>query len=240
MSDGSLFPYDTQFSASLSLVRRCGQTIREAFLRPKVVTVKSEATDLVTETDGQVEELLRRGLAEIMAEAAFIGEESSGEGVELTERPTWVVDPLDGTTNFVHRNPHICIILGLLVNKQVQFCVVFNPILDQEWTARRGHGSCYNGSRMLVSGCSSLSSALLVQQTSPVVSPAVEAVRLQNIATFLPRVRGLRVTGSSGIDLAYLAMGAVDAFFHFGSGQAEPLRKGQLHAANVLRSKCQE
>lgn len=151
-----------------------------------------------------------------MAEAAFIGEESSGEGVELTDRPTWVVDPLDGTTNFVHRNPHICIILGLLVDKQVQFCVVFNPILDQEWTARLGHGSYYNGSRMLVSGCSRLSSALLVQQTSPVVSPAVEAVRLQNIATFLPRVRGIRVTGSSGIDLAYLAMGAVDAFFHFG------------------------
>ena len=106
MSDGFLFPYDSQFSASLSLVRRCGQTVREAFLRPKVVAVKSEATDLVTETDGQVEELLRLGLAEIMAEAAFIGEESSGEGVELTDRPTWVVDPLDALLPIVDVHAH--------------------------------------------------------------------------------------------------------------------------------------
>ena len=69
---------------------------------------------------------------------------------------------------------------------------------------------------MKVSGCTELSKALLVQQTTPVVSEAVRSVRLTNLATFLPLVQGLRVTGSSGIDLAFLAMGAVDAFFHFG------------------------
>ena len=210
------FEHQQTFLAAVSLVRQAGLIIKEAFTAPKVVSVKSEPTDLVTTTDKQVEEALRHGLAELIPQAAFIGEESTSHGLELTSQPTWVVDPLDGTSNFVHGNPHLCIILGLLVNKEVQFCIVFNPILDEEWTARRGCGAEYNGNRMQVSGCTQLNKALLVQQTTPVVSAAVQAVRLANLATFLPLVQGLRVTGSSGIDLAYLAMGAVDVFFHFG------------------------
>jgi len=213
---GAEFEHQQTFLAAVSLVRQAGLTIKEAFTAPKVVSVKSEPTDLVTATDKQVEEALRQGLADLLPQAAFVGEESTNEGVELTSQPTWVVDPLDGTSNFVHGNPHLCVILGLLVNKEVQFCIVFNPILGQEWTARRGCGADYNGTRIQVSGCTKLDRALLVQQTTPVVGEAVEAVRLANLATFLPLVQGLRVTGSSGIDLAYLAMGAVDVFFHFG------------------------
>ena len=125
------FEHQQTFLAAVSLVRQAGLIIKEAFTAPKVVSVKSEPTDLVTTTDKQVEEALRHGLAELIPQAAFIGEESTSHGLELTSQPTWVVDPLDGTSNFVHGNPHLCIILGLLVNKEVQFCIVFNPILDE-------------------------------------------------------------------------------------------------------------
>ena len=198
------------------MVRMCGALLKEAFLAPKVATVKSEAGDLVTETDKRLEQKLREGLLLLLPQAAFIGEETSGGGVELGEGATWLVDPLDGTTNFVHGNPQICIIVGLLVDGLTQFCIVINPVLSQEWTARLGHGARYNGAPMLVSGCTELGSALLVQQVNPKVSREVEEARLANLATFAPLVRGTRVSGSTGLDLAYLAMGAVDAFFHFG------------------------
>ena len=216
MTESVDFSYQKEFLGSLALVHKCGNIIKEAFFKPKVISVKTEATDLVTQTDKEVEEVLRKGLSLLLPSAPFVGEESSGKGVVLGSEPTWVVDPLDGTSNFVHSNPNLCIILCLLVDKKAQFCIVFNPILNQEWSARRGYGADYNRTPMQVSGCTELSKALLVQQTTPVVSEAVRAVRLTNLATFLPLVQGLRVTGSSGIDLAFLAMGAVDAFFHFG------------------------
>ena len=217
MTESVDFSYQKEFLGSLALVHKCGNIIKDAFFKPKVISVKTEATDLVTQTDREVEEVLRKGLSLLLPSAPFVGEESSGKGsVLLGSEPTWVVDPLDGTSNFVHSNPNLCIILCLLVDKKAQFCIVFNPILNQEWSARRGYGAEYNGTPMQVSGCTDLSKALLVQQTTPVVSEAVRALRLTNLATFLPLVQGLRVTGSSGIDLAFLAMGAVDAFFHFG------------------------
>ena len=217
MTESLDFSYQREFLGSVALVHKCGNIIKDAFFKPKVISVKTEPTDLVTQTDREVEEVLRNGLALLLPTAPFVGEESSGSGlVVLGNDPTWVVDPLDGTSNFVHGNPNICIILCLLVDKKAQFCIVFNPILNQEWTARRGFGAHYNGTPMHVSSCTELNKALLVQQTTPVVSDAVRSIRLKNLATFLPLVQGLRVTGSSGIDLAYLAMGAVDAFFHFG------------------------
>ena len=216
MTESLDFSYQREFLGSVALVHKCGNIIKDAFFKPKVILVKTEPTDLVTQTDKEVEEVLREGLALLLPTAPFVGEESSGSGLLLGNDPTWVVDPLDGTSNFVHGNPNLCTILCLLVDKKAQFCIVFNPILNQEWTARRGFGAHYNGTPMHVSSCKELNKALLVQQTTPVVSDAVRSIRLKNLATFLPLVQGLRVTGSSGIDLAYLAMGAVDAFFHFG------------------------
>ena len=216
MTESVDFFYQKEFLGSLALVHKCGNIIKDAFFKPKVISVKTEPTDLVTKTDKEVEEVLRSGLSLLLPNAPFVGEETSGKGVVLGDDATWVVDPLDGTSNFVHSNPNLCIILCLLVNKKAQFCIVFNPLLNQEWSARKGFGAQYNGAPMHVSGCAELSKALLVQQTTPVVSDAVRAIRLTNLATFLPLVQGLRVTGSSGIDLAFLAMGAVDAFFHFG------------------------
>ena len=216
MTESPDFSYQREFLGSVALVHKCGNIIKDAFFKPKVISVKTEPTDLVTQTDKEVEEVLREGLALLLPTAPFVGEESSGSGLLLGNDPTWVVDPLDGTSNFVHGNPNLCTILCLLVDKKAQFCIVFNPILNQEWTARRGFGAHYNGTPMHVSSCQELNKALLVQQTTPVVSDAVRSIRLKNLATFLPLVQGLRVTGSSGIDLAYLAMGAVDAFFHFG------------------------
>merc|ERR1712183_1027804 len=117
--------------------------------------------------DGQeVERMLIAGLREQYPDTRFIGEESVAGGAkcELTDHKTWVIDPIDGTTNFVSSNPNICTILALLVSKQPQFCIVFNPILNQLWTAKVGHGAFYNGEKIRVSSCNQLSNALLIQE----------------------------------------------------------------------------
>lgn len=83
----------------------------------------------------------------------FIGEEESslGKTIELTDDPTWIIDPIDGTMNFVHGLPHTCIAIALLINKTTEIGVVYNPILEQLFTARKGFGAFLNGAPIQVS-----------------------------------------------------------------------------------------
>lgn len=97
---------------------------------------------------------------------SFIGEEATSEGAkcELTDSPTWIIDPVDGTLNFVHSFPHTCISIALLVKKQTEIAIIFNPILKQLFTARRGQGAFYNGDKIHVSNCKDLSQALVMME----------------------------------------------------------------------------
>lgn len=94
----------------------------------------------------------------------FIGEEESSEGkkVRLTDAPTWIIDPIDGTMNFVHSFPHSAISIALLVNKETEIGIVFNPVLGQKFTARRGQGALYNGKKIHVSEERDLTKALIM------------------------------------------------------------------------------
>lgn len=97
---------------------------------------------------------------------SFIGEEATSEGAkcELTDAPTWIIDPVDGTLNFVHSFPHSCISIALLVKKQAEIAIIYNPVLKQLFTARRGQGAFYNGDSIHVSDQKELSQALVVAE----------------------------------------------------------------------------
>eukprot|EP00090_Calanus_glacialis_P014581 TRINITY_DN23399_c0_g1_i2.p1 TRINITY_DN23399_c0_g1~~TRINITY_DN23399_c0_g1_i2.p1 ORF type:complete len:274 (-),score=86.50 TRINITY_DN23399_c0_g1_i2:34-855(-) len=209
--------YQEEYDFSLELVKKCGEVIKSAFNVEKKISEKSSANDLVTETDQLVEKMLIDGLKEKFPDTRFIGEESvaGGEKCELTSAKTWIIDPIDGTTNFISSNPHICTILGFMVDKEVEFGIVYNPVLDQLWTARKGLGAFYNGKKIQVSTCTELSKSLLIQEMYD-SSEVKLAMVFNNLQTFVPKVRGLRAYGSAGINLAYLAMGAVDAYFDCG------------------------
>ena len=69
-------------------------------------------------------------------------------GCELTLEKTWIIDPIDGTTNFIHNNPQICTILALAEQKEIVFGIVFNPVTEELWTARKGKGAFYNGRKV--------------------------------------------------------------------------------------------
>lgn len=218
MNSHADFLFSKEFDVSLDLVKKCGERIKSAFQGEKKVSEKSAPNDLVTETDQEVEKLLIGGLSEQFPNTKFIGEESvaGGEKCNLTDLPTWVIDPIDGTTNFVHSNPNICTILAFMVDKEVEFAIVYNPILDQTWTAKKGHGAFYNGKQIQVSDCKKLDKALMIQEMGG--SKAEDKLQMvaANLRTFGPKVRSLRAYGSAGINLAYLAMGSVDVYFEFG------------------------
>lgn len=130
----------------------------------KTVQIKSHPTDFVTETDQQVEKLLMDGIRGKYPDHQFIGEEESSEGKQIvfTDAPTWIIDPIDGTMNFVHSFPHSAVSIALLINKVTEIGIVFNPVLGQKFTARRGQGAFYNGNRIHVSEENDLSKALIM------------------------------------------------------------------------------
>jgi len=213
----AVFVYQEEFSSALTLVKQCGEVIKAAFHAEKRVSEKSAHNDLVTETDQLVEKMIIEGLREKYPDSMFIGEESvaAGEKCQMTDKKTWIIDPIDGTTNFIHSNPQICTILAFMVDKVVEFTIVYNPVLDQLWTARRGQGAEYNGKKIKVSSCTSLGTSLLIQEMGASSQQKTEMVT-KNLQTFIPKVRSIRAYGSAGLNLAYLAMGAVDAYFEFG------------------------
>jgi len=131
---------------TISLARKAGELIlqgSEAIAASGDVDEKKNSVDLVTEYDVKVEELVRADIKKTYPEFGFIGEESYSSGTRppLTDDPTFCVDPIDGTTNFVHGFPYVCISLGVIYKKQPVIGVIYNTFLDHLYTGVKGQGS---------------------------------------------------------------------------------------------------
>ncbi|KAH9749838.1 Inositol-phosphate phosphatase [Citrus sinensis] len=122
---------------AVDAAKRAGEIIRNGFYQTKNVEHKGQV-DLVTETDKACEDLIFNHLKQQFPAHKFIGEETTAAcgATELTDEPTWIVDPLDGTTNFVHGFPFVCISIGLTIGKIPIVGVVYNPIMDEAGTKR--------------------------------------------------------------------------------------------------------
>ncbi|CAN0100641.1 unnamed protein product, partial [Discosporangium mesarthrocarpum] len=148
-----------------SLALRAGLAMLEAQETSKKVSHKGQH-DLVTETDRSNEELIRKGLSAAFPGDGFIGEEDSevnGGVLVLDEKvPSWIVDPIDGTTNFVHGFPVTCVSIGMACGRKAQAGVVFNPCTGELYQAVRGKGAFLNGKPIGVSGVKRLSHAIVV------------------------------------------------------------------------------
>ncbi|CEF65667.1 Inositol monophosphatase family-containing protein [Strongyloides ratti] len=157
---------DKFFQVALDLVKKAGVVVRNAFDQPfSSVSTKASNTDLVTETDQAVEKLLISNLSAAFPDHKFIGEESNAAGVkvEWSDAPTWIIDPIDGTTNFVHRIPMIAICVGLAINKQVRAGIVYNPITNELWYAQHGKGAFKNGFPIKTPNVEDLSQSVICQ-----------------------------------------------------------------------------
>ncbi|XP_028823625.1 inositol monophosphatase 2 [Denticeps clupeoides] len=204
---------------AVRMARRAGQVVQEAVKQEKRVSSKSTPTDLVTEADQQVEDLIISTLREKFPSHRFIGEESSAEGEEciLTDSPTWIIDPIDGTCNFVHSFPMVAVSIGFAVKKELEFGVIYHCFDGTLYTARRGHGAFCNGVRLQVSKEKDISKALILTEIGAKRDPATLDIFLGNMKKLLSApVHGVRIIGSSTLALCHIATGAAEAYYQFG------------------------
>lgn len=209
---------DEYFDTALTLVKSAGNLITEYVSGCKVFEKKSSDIDLVTEIDKKVEETLIGGLSKHFPTHKFIGEESVADGAkcELTDAPTWIIDPVDGTLNFVHGFPHCCISLGLAINKECVAGIIYNPNLQQLFTAKKGQGAFLNGRKIHVSQVTELCNALVAFEVGTSRDQDKCEVVFENYKRIVSKGHGLRALGSAALNMAMVAMGGADANFEFG------------------------
>ncbi|XP_078607873.1 inositol monophosphatase 1-like [Branchiostoma floridae x Branchiostoma japonicum] len=214
--------WDECFHAAVAVARKAGEEIKVAFSSEKRIQTKSISTDLVTETDKKVENMIISTLKEKFPSHSFIGEESAaaGEKVELSDNPTWIIDPVDGTTNFVHGFPFVAVSIGLSVQKEVVVGVVYNAILDQMFTGQLGKGAFMNGKPIHVSGQEDLSQALFIAEFGYRRDKQEMDMVFSNLESFLNErnsAHGCRLLGSAALAMCQVAIGGGDMFYHFGT-----------------------
>ena len=193
--------------------RRAGTVINRALNRLGDVRVDTKGhRDYVTEIDRESERTIVQTLLTAYPNHAILAEESGEQG---SSEFLWVIDPLDGTTNFVHGYPHFSVSIALKVRGELDQAVIFDPVRDELFTASRGVGAQLNNRRLRVSDCQSLDQALLATGF-PTRNKRLLDAYMPTLATLLPKVSGVRRAGSASLDLAFLACGRVDGFWELG------------------------
>lgn len=195
----------------IAVTREAGGIIRSARDVDSSVREKSSPRDLVTNYDLLVQDFLCRELLKLLPEAGFLGEE--GDERENLSRKEWVfiVDPIDGTTNFIQGYHNSCVSVGLAKHGQMEYGVVFNPYDGELYAAQRGKGAWLNG-KPIVCVDRPLDRSLLIFGSALYYRDLVgETLRLFNAA--FPLVQDIRRFGSAALDLCYLAAGKAGAFF---------------------------
>lgn len=194
-------------AAELVALRRAGHV--------EVADTKSTSVDIVTAVDREAEALLHRRLGELRPGDGFLGEE--GQVRESLTGVTWVVDPIDGTVNFLYDIPHYAISIAAVTGVaapgswSVEAGVIINPASGEEFYAAKGHGSFLGERRLQIGAPPSLGQALL--GTGFAYSQALRREQARVMAELIPEVRDIRRSGTASLDLAYVAAGRVDVYF---------------------------
>ncbi|GAA1856689.1 inositol monophosphatase family protein [Pseudonocardia ailaonensis] len=208
--------------AELGTLRRVAEQVAgeaAAYLRtlpaPRetgAVGTKSTPTDVVTESDEAVERLVRRRLGELRPGEAVYGEEAAGDAAAAR----WVVDPIDGTVNYLYGQPAYAVSLAAVVDGVSVAGAVVEPASGRVWSAAAGQGATCDGRPLRVTAETDLSLALL--GTGFAYSAQRRARQARMIGTVLPRVRDVRRNGSAALELCFVAAGMLDAFYEHGLG----------------------
>ena len=187
-----------------------GKIMKQANEKPISIKYKSPVS-LVTKTDRKAERVIIEIIRKNFPDHAILAEESAPSG---NSRCKWIIDPIDGTTNFVHRLPASCVSIGYEEDGVMKAGGVFNPFLDEWFWAEKGKGASLNGKKIRVSKAKKLAESLLATGF-----PYDRRERARNylkfVEEFMLRTHGLRRLGSSAIDLCYVACGRFDGYWEF-------------------------
>ncbi len=206
----------SQWSANINVMikaaRKAGRSLMRDFKEVENLQVSSKGPgDFVSRADMKAEEILQEELMEARPNYGFLGEENGEvKGEDPTRR--WIVDPLDGTTNFLHGLPHWAISIALEHKGEIVAAVIFNPAGEEMFIAEKGGGAWLNDKRIRVSGRRSMIEMIFATGL-PFGGRGDLPDTLQDLARILPACAGVRRWGAASLDLAYTAAGRYDGFW---------------------------
>ncbi len=201
---------------ALRAARQAGEHIVRASDRLDLIPVTEKGSnDYVTEVDRAAEDIIIRTLQKAYPDHGFLAEESGSSNPDADY--IWIIDPLDGTTNFVRGIPHYAVSIACQHQGKIEHAVVYNPVTREEFTASRGRGAQLNGRRIRVTARTNLDGALLGTGI-PFRSHQNEKIAgyVKALEELAPQTAGIRRAGSAALDLAYVAAGRFDAFWEMG------------------------
>ena len=218
-------------TANLEVMTQAARAASRSLLRDflevdNLQSSRKGASDFVSKADIFAEKIIRERLMEARPNYGWIGEESEkAEGSDPTRY--WIVDPLDGTTNFLHGLPHWAISIALESKGEIVAGVVFDPVKNEMFTASKGGGAWLNDRRIRVSGRTDLSEMLFATGL-PFNGRGNGGAPLKEVARVLPVCAGRRRNGAAALDLAYVAAGRFDGFWE------ENLNSWDMAAGEIL------
>lgn len=191
----------------------------------KHIEQKSCVNDLVTDADKKSEAKIISIINTYFPEHDILGEET-GSHLEHNSSYLWVIDPLDGTTNFAHNFPHFAVSIGLVKDGQIYMGVVYDPFKNELFWAAQGHGAFLNSDRITVSSIETLNKALVATGFAPNKKEALET-NLEYFKQFMLKTHAVRRPGAASLDICYVACGRLDGFWEM-----------KLHAWDVTAGAC--
>jgi myo-inositol-1(or 4)-monophosphatase len=193
----------------IAVAREAGIFLKERLNDKHVIDYKGEI-NIVTEEDRLSEEMITSRIRQRYPDHDILAEES--KGMARSSRCRWIIDPLDGTTNYAHGYPVFCVSIALEKENEIHLGVIYNPMLDEMFVAEKGNGAFLNGKRITVSNTTDLSKSLLATG----FPYDIRSNRNNNINYFngmAKSAQAIRRAGSAALDMAYIAAGRFDGFW---------------------------
>jgi len=212
-------PIDELRSAAELAARRGGEVLRRRFEESRTIDLKGQI-DLVTDADHAAERVILEFVGAEFPEHRIVAEETgqvapTSPQAAAGSGPCWYIDPLDGTTNYAHRVPHFCVSVAVWDEQGPLAGAIYQPLLDDLYSAGRGAGATCNGEPLRVSTQPGLAQALIATGFAYDIWAKPEAP-LRLFSAVLGQARGVRRFGAAALDLAYVACGRFDGYFELG------------------------
>ncbi|MDR5826197.1 inositol monophosphatase family protein [Caballeronia sp. LZ043] len=200
-----------RLNVAAAVAREAGQLIRERFrCRDTALTFEFKGPqDYLTQTDGEAERLISARLTEVFPDDGFFGEETGPRINSTADCGTWIVDPIDGTADFARGVPYFCVSIAFVQQAVTEIGVLYDPMLDELFVARRGHGATLNGKPIEASQAKDLSESIVELGWSPRVAFSRYACVLEKVHS---KGAGVKRRGSGALGIAYVAIGRQDAY----------------------------
>jgi len=209
-------PMHPSLSIAVKAARRAGTVITRGARDLDLLTVTSKGPkDFVSEIDREAERQIVETLLTAYPDHAILAEEGTAKGDNAEAENVWIIDPLDGTTNFLHGFPQYCVSIALAHKGQVTQAVIYDPCRNDLFTATRGRGAFLNDRRMRVSRRAHLRDCL-IGTGFPFKDGSYLDTYLKMMKTMIESTAGLRRPGAAALDLAYVAAGFYDGFWEVG------------------------